>query len=76
MEVGVFQRAWKFAQDASGCLWIAFRSGRSRTAIGRYDPSCVNSSTRLMWSAEFEGSRRSCGIRRGICVWTAKAGCG
>ena len=32
------QWAWKFAQDASGHLWIAFRSSRSRTAIGRYDP--------------------------------------
>ncbi len=35
---GAFQWAWKFAQDASGHLWIAFRSSRSRTAIGRYDP--------------------------------------
>ena len=37
--VGAFQRAWKFAQDASGCLWTAFCRG-SRVALSRYDPSC------------------------------------
>ena len=35
---GAFQWAWKFAQDASGHLWIAFRRG-SRVALSRYDPS-------------------------------------
>ena len=36
---GAFQRAWKFAQDASGWLWTAFCRG-SRVALSRYDPSC------------------------------------
>ncbi len=35
---GAFQWAWKFAQDASGCLWTAFCRG-SRVALSRYDPS-------------------------------------
>ena len=36
-ESGALQWVWKFAQDASGHLWIAFRSS-SRASVGRYDP--------------------------------------
>ena len=35
---GGVQRAWKFAQDSSGLLWIAFH-GRSKAAVARYDAS-------------------------------------
>ena len=37
-ENGALQWAWKFAQDASGHLWIAFHR-KSKASIGRYDPS-------------------------------------
>ena len=33
------QWAWKFAQDASGHLWIAFHR-KTNASIGRYDPLC------------------------------------
>ena len=36
-ESGAFQWAWKFAQDASDHLWIAFRN-TGRAVLGRYDP--------------------------------------
>ena len=38
-ENGALQWAWKFAQDASGHLWIAFHR-KTNASIGRYDPLC------------------------------------
>ena len=38
-ESGALQWAWKFAQDASGHLWIAFHR-KTNASIGRYDPLC------------------------------------
>ena len=35
---GAMQWPWKFAQDASGLLWIAFRYVGTEAVIGRYDP--------------------------------------
>ena len=35
---GTMQWPWKFAQDASGPLWIAFRYVGTEVVIGRYDP--------------------------------------
>ena len=35
---GAMQWPWKFAQDASGPLWIAFRYVGTEAVIGRYDP--------------------------------------
>ena len=35
---GVVQWPWKFAQDPSGHLWIAFDYTGSEVLIGRYDP--------------------------------------
>ena len=35
---GAMQWPWKFAQDASGPLWIAFRYVGTEVIIGRYDP--------------------------------------
>ena len=35
---GAMQWPWKFAQDASGPLWIAFRYVGPEAVIGRYDP--------------------------------------
>ena len=37
-ENGAMQWPWKFAQDASGLLWIAFRYVGTEAVIGRYDP--------------------------------------
>ena len=37
-ENGAMQWPWKFAQDASGPLWIAFRYVGTEAVIGRYDP--------------------------------------
>ena len=37
-ETGAMQWPWKFAQDASGPLWIAFRYVGTEAVIGRYDP--------------------------------------
>ena len=44
---GVGQWPWKFAQDPSGHLWIAFGYSGSEVLIGRYDPwdqhlACLN----------------------------------
>ena len=36
---GAMQWPWKFAQDASGLLWIAFRYVGTEAVIGRYDPA-------------------------------------
>ncbi|MXY34599.1 MAG: hypothetical protein F4Y60_11040, partial [Boseongicola sp. SB0664_bin_43] len=40
--MGIYERAiqwpWKFAQDSSGHLWIAFNYTGSEVLIGRYDP--------------------------------------
>ena len=36
---GAMQWPWKFAQDASGLLWIAFRYVGTEAVIGRYDPN-------------------------------------
>ncbi len=43
----VSQWPWKFAQDSSGHLWIAFHFTSSEVLIGRYDPrdqhlACIN----------------------------------
>ncbi|MDE2705380.1 MAG: sigma 54-interacting transcriptional regulator, partial [Gemmatimonadota bacterium] len=35
---GAMQWPWKFAQDTSGLLWIAFRYVGTEAVIGRYDP--------------------------------------
>ena len=35
---GAMQWPWKFTQDASGLLWIAFRYVGTEAVIGRYDP--------------------------------------
>ena len=35
---GAMQWPWKFAQDAFGLLWIAFRYVGTEAVIGRYDP--------------------------------------
>ena len=37
-ENSAMQWPWKFAQDASGPLWIAFRYVGTEVVIGRYDP--------------------------------------
>ena len=37
-EGGVYNWAWKFAQDTSGHLWIASRHRNKEAVVGRYDP--------------------------------------
>ena len=37
-EGGVYNWAWKFAQDTSGHLWVASRHRDKEAVVGRYDP--------------------------------------
>ena len=38
VEGGLYNWAWKFAQDTSGQLWIASRHRNKESVVGRYDP--------------------------------------
>ena len=68
----VSQWPWKFAQDSSGHLWIAFHFTSSEVLIGRYDPrdqhlACIN-----VGKGDEEWRRTG----RGMCGLTRGAGSG
>ena len=66
------QVPWKFAQDSSGHLWIAFRYTGSEVLVGRYNPQ--NEQFALINVAI--GGEGGCRTGRGTCGLTSGAGSG
>ena len=68
------QKPWKFAQDLSGHLWIAFRYTGSEVLTGRYNPQNEQFSLINVAIGAEGGVERITG--RGTCWLTRGAGCG